>query len=145
MQDGADQLLDWRGAEDKNRLGDRGGLVVVVTTCGRRRLGASGKLCGAGVELAEEKGVVLLAEAADDFEGDGEQRDADTAGGEGAVVLDMPRFGEEAWKRNGASVTVQGACRVVVGVGMGVLTGIDRVPVPEHLREAHWWSAKRKG
>jgi hypothetical protein len=98
----AGKLLDKGHAEGHgpgNDLGDAAGAAL------SGECGAVGG--GTTVKLAHEKGIVLLAEAAEELDENDEENDADAGGGEGALGRDAPGRAQEA--------------------------GIDGVPVPQHL------------
>lgn len=104
MDKGPAQLLQRADAESHGLgTGDLGGTAGAA-------LGGHGRTVGGGtaVELAEEEGVVLLAEAAEELDEDDEQQDANAGSDHHAVVGDVPRRGQEA-------------C-------------IDGVPIPQHLQ-----------
>lgn len=61
-----------------------------------------------GAVLSDQKAVVLFGGAAEHFEGDDQQHNADAGAGKDAAGGDLPGLGDEA--------------------------GVDGVPVPEHLR-----------
>lgn len=100
MQKGAASLLKKTGAKGghggvRGALGD-GGLLAAD----RRTLGGRGTGGGRGLELGEvlpdEVAVELLDGAAEDFEDDGEEEDADAGAGEHGVRGDAPAVREEA-------------------------------------------------
>lgn len=75
--------------------------------------------------LPDDVAVVLARGTAEELERHDEEDDADARPGHHAAGCDMPLRGEEAWE--------EGVSGGKQGDRQELLTGVDRVPVPQHL------------